>query len=154
MPCYGRWEETEVDHGGRRLPKSDDLTLIVLKGHLLAEAELNELLEGLLRKPRPYLKVKPSWPQRVALVEALIGVNQTVWWLEALGRLNTIRNELAHQLEPRALEVQIGKFCDLVEPMTAKEAFRGAGISKRLKLCLGLLCGHVAHVRKTWHGDE
>jgi len=136
-----------ISRFSRHLPKSDDLSLIVLKGHLLAEAELNELLGALLAKPGPYMKAKPSWPQRVALAEALIGSSQSVWWLAALRRLNSIRNEMAHQLEPCGLEDQIARFCELVEPEAAKQVFRAVGLSKRLKLSLGLLCGQIGRIR-------
>jgi hypothetical protein len=35
------------------LPAGDDLTLIVLKGHLLIEEQLNARLQDLARKPEP-----------------------------------------------------------------------------------------------------
>lgn len=98
------------------LPLSDDPTLIVLKGHLLAEEILENLIRAKCKHPEALDRVEIGFFLKTKLAYALIGnthengliLPESVW--EMLGALNSLRNELAHSLEPKKLEEKIQKF--------------------------------------------
>lgn len=98
------------------LPLSDDPTLIVLKGHLLAEEILENLIRAKCKHPEALDRVEIGFFLKTKLAYALIGnthengliLPESVW--EMLGALNSLRNELAHSLEPKKLAAKIQKF--------------------------------------------
>ena len=98
------------------LPSSDDPTLVVLKGHLLAEEILENLIKSKCRFPEALDGIEIGFFLKAKLARALIGnslpngllLTDTVWGM--LEALNSLRNELAHTLEPRKLEAKIQKF--------------------------------------------
>lgn len=55
-----------------KLPKTDDLTLIVLKGHLLIEELVNFTINGLLPNPAALKSAQLDCYQRIRLLMALI----------------------------------------------------------------------------------
>lgn len=91
------------------LNKVDNLTVSVLKGHLLTEWALNRFAR--LRFPEPkYLKFKKrGFKMRACMVKASLQHTSADAHWDLVFRLNEIRNEYAHQLEPDVRE----KFDDL-----------------------------------------
>lgn len=98
------------------LPSSDDPTLVVLKGHLLAEEILENLIKSKCRFPEALEGVEIGFFLKAKLARALIGnshpngllLPDSVWGM--LEALNSLRNELAHALEPKKLEAKIQRF--------------------------------------------
>ncbi len=87
------------------LPQGDDLTLIVLKGHLLIEERLLDLVRAKLEADDPALKeARLRFSQLLPLARAASGRDQYPWFWEALEKLNALRNDLAHHLEPKQVE--------------------------------------------------
>lgn len=82
------------------MPDTDDLTLMVLKGHLVIEEQLFLIAQQYCALPEHLEKVRLSFAQLSNLVRALTGSNilETTW--SAISKLNGLRNALAHQLEP------------------------------------------------------
>ena len=84
----------------------DDLSMIVLKGHLLVEQRLNAILAHHARPSADLASVGLRFHQKVALAKALVpNVNfypAEFWNFAKL--LNQLRNDFAHELEPRKLE--------------------------------------------------
>lgn len=111
-------EKTELEKRGERflqfLPDTDDLTLVVLKGHLLIEEQLNDILAKKSASPDYLENVRLGFYQKIQLIKALYGINlvdkdgKQPW--ESLESLNTIRNKLSHHLEPKNLEQVIENF--------------------------------------------
>ncbi|EJK99924.1 hypothetical protein [Pseudomonas chlororaphis] len=98
------------------LPSLDDPTLIVLKGHLLAEEILENLIRAKCRLPEALDGIEIGFFLKTKLARALIGnshpngliLPESVWGM--LDALNSLRNELAHALEPKKLEAKIQRF--------------------------------------------
>ncbi len=96
-------------------PQGSELTLQVLKGHLLVE----EILRELFIMQLPYSKALKgnggtsfNCHQIICLVEAMTAHSQSIPWIwVAAKKLNNIRNSLAHQLSPKGLE---DKVADLI----------------------------------------
>jgi hypothetical protein len=89
----------------RHFPRrSNDFTLIVLKGHLLLEESANRLLAALLRRPEAIESANLRFYQKLCLIRALIpaggrkegSISRT---LDAAEKLNELRNKQAHHLD-------------------------------------------------------
>ncbi len=99
--------DDDVSKFVQHFPTDGDLTLQVLKGHLLVEEILRELFVMQL----PYSTVLKgsggtsfNCHQVICLVEAMTVQSQRMPWIwQASKKLNSIRNDLAHQLSPKGL---------------------------------------------------
>jgi len=103
----------------------DDLTLIVLKGHLLVERSLTAIISHYAQPSADLASVGLRFYQKVALAKALVPsfifiFPQEFWSFVDL--LNQLRNDLAHQLESKKLE----KHLEAMRTMfTAHQKFLG-----------------------------
>lgn len=104
--------EHPEDRFRRLMPRSQDLTLLVLKGHLLIEEQLNHFLEKAARNPTLLVNARLTYTQKLQLVKALSG-----WRGEEFGfatELNVIRNALAHRADvpdlPERIDTLLHRF--------------------------------------------
>jgi hypothetical protein len=126
----------------RFLPRSKDLTLIVLKGHLLVEEAINGLIDEHLSNPAALASARLGFAQRLAVLRALLSEGAFEHWLDSAEKLNTLRNRMAHQLAPPQLERHIAEFLRTLEdPDVPSGEFEREAISKRLRRAIALLCG-------------
>jgi len=92
-------------------PDGADLTLQVLKGHLLVEELLREIFAMLLTYPDALKGNRGTsfeCHQIICLVQAMTKHSSLEPWVwDASKRLNGIRNDLAHNLEPRSLDEKV-----------------------------------------------
>lgn len=115
------------DRFKKYFPKTDDITLIVLKGHLLLEEQLNGLVEVMVRSPEVLFQGERlfTFYQKIRLVESLLGksnTNSDSIWLN-IEKINEIRNKLAHKLDIPELEDKIDKFINpRSEPFRCKSS--------------------------------
>jgi uncharacterized protein YutE (UPF0331/DUF86 family) len=84
----------------RHLPRSQDLTLLVLKGHLLVEEQLERILESHCSHASELADARLTFRQKLQLVRALTGTGL----LDAregrfIEKLNSVRNKMAHRLD-------------------------------------------------------
>jgi len=93
------WEEISRKH----FPESEDLSLVVAKTHLILEQHLTALIAHCCPCPRHLPDARLRFGQKLCLVQALVlmPIADQIW--DALKLLNTIRNDLAHNLEPPKL---------------------------------------------------
>lgn len=100
------WERIEAHY-----PDGADLTLQVLKGHLLVEELLRQIFELLLAYPDALKGDRGTTfecHQIICLVEAITPHSKDEAWVwSAAKRLNNLRNELAHNLEPKAVDQKV-----------------------------------------------
>lgn len=99
------------------LPVGKDKTLLVLKGHLIIEEVLTDLLKLKLEQSNPLnIKISSStmFAQKLnlcwAIIQSDIDSNSCVF----LKELNSIRNKITHSVEPNMIEEKIEKFIELV----------------------------------------
>jgi len=104
------------------LPDTPDHILVVLKGHLLVEQEINSLLEAKLPNP-DVLKLRevkgPRFFHKVCLLKALIPKPKPVKLWVIIEKLNKLRNKFAHNLSPDDVGKEIDKFTDDAEQVFA-----------------------------------
>jgi hypothetical protein len=97
-----------VDKRGR-VWVAEDTTLVILRGHLVIEAELIDICGRCLQSPDALGRVPFS--VRLNLVRALIGTDAMPdqFW-QAISDVNRMRNKLAHKLEPEGIDGELSQF--------------------------------------------
>lgn len=70
---------------------------------------------------------------------------------DGIEKLNTLRNKLAHKLEPAQIDTQIDKFLRSLEDQeTPIEEFENEPTARRFKRCIALLCGQLSGIKKAY----
>ncbi len=135
----------------KHMPRSNDITLIILKGHLLVEQELNDILDIELRYSRALYDVKITFYHRLAIVKSIYGTPLSGGFpYDEIKKLNTLRNRLVHSLEPKDLEKHVELFLRMFENPDSASEFAKQTLGKRLKLCLAGLCGLIHGFEEGW----
>lgn len=103
-------------------PKQSDPTYLVLKAHLLAEDLMYEYLRSVMHRPDRLEEARLGFVQLVSLCRAHHKYVDDAWWgWTAFLKLNALRNQLAHNLNPANLQEKIVDFTTLVmNPLTKK----------------------------------
>jgi hypothetical protein len=92
-------------------PTAGDPTYLTLKAHLLAEEVLYRFLESQAHRPESLGEARLGFSQLIAVSRALHLHSKSDWWgWTALKKLNSLRNLLAHNLEPKDLKDRIVDF--------------------------------------------
>jgi hypothetical protein len=79
--------------------RSDTAALVALKGHLVIEEKLTIVLEKFVFHPEHLEDARLSFAHRLAICRSLsLDQNRNSIW-NLVGRLNTLRNALAHSLD-------------------------------------------------------
>lgn len=92
------------------IPHAKDLTLVVLKGHLLLEEQIRETVIERLTNKEAINKARFNCHQLICLAEALCPDDAPKKMWLAAKKLNKIRNDLAHHLEPKGVSDRIEDF--------------------------------------------
>lgn len=92
-------------------PSESDPTYLVLKAHLLVEEVLYEFLRSQSHQPKYIEDARLSFSQCISLAKAFHRFSRPDWWAwSALSKLNSLRNLLAHNLEPTNTQEKIVDF--------------------------------------------
>lgn len=115
MPTVPRLPKQDRDDLQRLIrylkPATDDPTYLVLKAHLLEEEVLYRFIESLAHRPSSLGDARLGFAQLVALSRSFHRYSKEDWWgWVALKKLNSLRNLLAHNLEPKDLKEKIVEF--------------------------------------------
>jgi hypothetical protein len=107
--------KSDCDHLERLVrflkPATEDPTYLVLKAHLLAEEVLYRFIESQAARPDTLSDARLGFAQLVALCRSFHRYSKEDWWgWVALKKLNSLRNLLAHSLEPKDLGDRIVDF--------------------------------------------
>src|SRR2546421_690484 len=142
MPPHFDPNEDRFRRFKRLMPRGSDITLIMLKGHLLIEEELDIFLENISRAPKYLSEARLSFNQRLRLMQAiaLYPDDNLGRFVEGVGQL---RNKLAHRAEVGNLNNAIDALLKIlfeenyIEPKDARQRARF------LKTALAFTCGVV-----------
>jgi hypothetical protein len=95
----------------RFLPENNDITSLILKGHLLIEEILNNLIDQKCKLPCYIEEAKLTFFQKIKLLQALIesDIQSKIPW-NSLESLNILRNQISHNIEPKDFETKIENF--------------------------------------------
>jgi hypothetical protein len=132
-------------------PAGNDLTLIILKGHLLLEEELNARLREIALRPQALQEARLRFHALSRVCMAfLYGANSAEqWFWSAIASLNSIRNDLAHHLDPPQLETKIDAMLQALERDVPSGLFASSGSrADRTRQALAFLYGVAQGMRK------
>ncbi len=100
------------------LPIGGDMTLMILKGHLLIEEQVAFLIKNRIPKPDALKEIDLTSHQQICLAEALIEEisldGNDLWLWPAIKKLNKLRNDIAHNLSRPGIEDRIADFINRV----------------------------------------
>lgn len=94
------------------LPHGQDLTLVILKGHLMIEEQVRQIIDERVKRADALGDARLDTYQAICIAEAFCPEEEYIW--NAVKKLNKIRNELAHQIEPVGLDDRITDFINSV----------------------------------------
>jgi hypothetical protein len=127
------------------LPEGD-LTLIILKGHLLIEEQLFAIVRESVVFPDALLQWRPRYRDISAVAKALHYRKEEDWLWESVYRLNTLRNDLAHKLEPEDLESRLQQFIGPLETRIGSRA--NDNLTERVRNVFPFILGALTQIRK------
>lgn len=143
------------------MPRGDDVSLIVLKGHLLIEEMLLELAMLAVPNPKHLEQASLGFHKLAHVVRALVAEKSDDKYWELILGINALRNQLAHKLQPHDLDQRIAKVLELdkqVQPFEgiaidkSTENFKPAdGLRQAIVSCMQFLQGAIA--RRSPHSD-
>jgi hypothetical protein len=128
---------------------TEDPLLVVLKGHLLIEAELVDICARRLKNPQALEKDRLQFNTRLNLVCALLEPDRLPESVVvALRDLNQLRNSLAHKLEPPDFDNKLEQFFRRFDEFEDLRISLGQErtIVSRLNGCIAFLCGILGRV--------
>jgi len=95
------------------LPRGQDLTSVILKGHLLIEEQVRQIIDERVKKPDALKDANFDCYQAICIAESFFSEKEEYIW-KAFKKLNKIRNELAHKTEPIGVDDRIDDFVESV----------------------------------------
>ena len=128
----------------KHIGEVDDPILLILKSHLLIETFLNSFIQKFFQNPKAVLDARLSFRQTLLIVKALHGYGEKEWLWEAIDRLNRLRNDLAHNIEPESFDSNLRSFVKKTEEHIDLEKYSRA---EKLRMTLLILCGVVYNLK-------
>jgi hypothetical protein len=131
----------------KHLPAEEDLPieLVVLRGHLLVEEELREVVRAKFLEPRAYDLRETKYSTLLRLAHAVYGDAIPEWKWRVAHEVNVLRNLLAHHLEDETVEPRIERVLSLYRANDKDFAFVENTNLSRLAYCFSDL--HTALLR-------
>jgi len=126
------------------MEQDDDLTVIVLKGHLLVEEELERIINKFLPNAGAVNRARFSFYSKAALAQSMCWQrpNDEIWSL--IFSINTLRNDLAHNLESEKRTLRFDEVLRQHAKMSINDPdyhdFINLSKEKQLKLLLSYMC--------------
>ncbi|MFE0501278.1 hypothetical protein ACFW0P_10910 [Lysobacter soli] len=107
--------DSRMKRVAEHLPESDDLSLIALKGHLLAEEALSDIARVYCASPELLDDDRLSFSAKLIFAKAVAprGVPAYIWTSVAM--LNSLRNVLSHRLESPEARKRLRRYLQHVE---------------------------------------
>lgn len=110
------------------LPDSGDVVLLILKGHLLIEKQVDLLIQNRLPKPDALKLDDLTAHQKICLANALVSDTRgsvDSWLWPAVIKLNKLRNDIAHKLSASGIEDRMTHLAELASQTTNPKDIRG-----------------------------
>lgn len=121
-----------------------DEHLKILRGHLLIEEKLRELINSKVTKPEAFSDARFSFNQLLCIAEAFYWQKNSDWLWETIRKLNNIRNSFSHQLTPKKYEDNIKGFLgNFKDDEFVKELGKGLGDETRMILAMSVIYRHL-----------
>lgn len=92
------------------LSHGKDLDLVILKGHLLIEEQVKEIVREKLSNPGALNIDRMTCHQAICLAQALLPIGYKKEFWSATKKFNELRNNIAHKLTQEEREAKTNKF--------------------------------------------
>ncbi len=96
------------------IPKSNDVTLVALKGHLVIERMLHRILISHVQNPKYIEKARLTFAQLLSVVMAILLIPTDHPHFSGIRKLNSLRNNLAHNLPNKQTDKLISELSDVM----------------------------------------
>lgn len=116
-----------------------------MRGHLLIEKKVRELINAKVRKPEALSDARLSFNQVLCIAEALFWKKGSDWLWESIRKLNNIRNSFSHQLTPKKYDDNIKEFFDIFKNDQFVLFVEAEKFSNRTRMVivLNIIYGHL-----------
>jgi len=126
------------------LPRTRDLSLLVLKGHLCIEEQIDALLEASCDHPRDLQDARLTFHQKMCITRALgAWPKHGPFWPFVKG-LTRLRNKLAHRLEQPSLKQDVDAVLKTFWGEEYKEPTSDQNRATVLRNTIGFMGGFLA----------
>tara|TARA_Y100001963_G_scaffold159828_1_gene265535 strand:+ start:344 stop:859 length:516 start_codon:yes stop_codon:yes gene_type:complete len=133
----------------RLLPKSKDLDLWILKGHLLIEEQVNRLIEQGMCDTRYLKEARLSSQQKIKIAQAMTGKGYFEREWDFIESLNSIRNKLAHKVEVDNLESIVDCVIKPFMSSRFKKSRTKSDRVERFEFCISMTIGILSGMEET-----
>jgi hypothetical protein len=127
----------------------EDDSFMIIKAHLVAEKFLHEILENDLPNPKAIKKVRLTFRHLLAFVESHRPSKKEKWIWTSLEKLNSLRNEIAHNISTEKLSKKRDDFIESTVPWISPPVTSKGTLT--LKFILQILCAQLANIN---HGSS
>ena len=124
----------------RHLEPIKDVTLLLLKSHLLVEQQINSALHKIFPGFASLDTGRLTYHQRIQVIRALDGARKAEDALRFAERLNLVRNRLANQLEPVGIEDTMADFVTEMAASIPMKFDEALPLDQRMTMCIGYIC--------------
>ena len=143
-----------IEHFREEMAKVDEVAHVLLKGHLLLEEALSQILDQYVFHRVHLTEARLSFHQKTFLARSLCLRKDQLGEWELLGAINALRNDLAHRLNSPDRDKKLGKVKDIY----FREASGHKGIEEVKKetdaVVLFNACAHCAGFLASFEGDS
>ena len=143
-----------LDRFKREMESVDDVVHVLLKGHLLLEEAMSEILDQYIFHREHVDEARLSFAQKMYLSRALCLRKNNFGEWALIAAINTLRNDLAHQLNSSSREKKLAK----VKELYCREAAGFDRIEQVKKetdiIILFNACAHCAGFLATFLADS
>src|SRR3954470_21534986 len=133
-------DDPVLAHISRHLESIEDVTLLLLKSHLLVEQQINSALHKIFPGFASLDTGRLTYNQRIQVIRALDGTKKAEDALRFAERLNLVRNRLANQLEPIGIENAIADFVTEMATSVPTKCDEVLPLGLRMATCIGYIC--------------
>jgi len=124
----------------RHLEPIKDVTLLLLKSHLLVEQQINSALHKIFPGFASLDAGRLTYHQRIQVIRALDGARKAEDALRFAERLNLVRNRLANQLEPVSIEDTMADFVTEMAASIPMKFDEALPLDQHMTMCIGYIC--------------
>lgn len=125
------------------LGMAQERELLVLRAQMLLEEQLKEALNNGFRAPQ-YLQLKKMPYSRVlTLFQAFYGIEDSNPRIQFMRGLNSLRNDIAHQIDVEELDLRIGKLTALIDPEVDNPIAPGHEVPYLFTLAIAEIVGYL-----------
>jgi hypothetical protein len=97
------------------LPKGPELELMILKGHLLIEEKLQDLIDSKVPYPQALKDARLTTYQVICITKSLFSHKTELWLWDFLFKFNKLRNDIAHKIEPQSIRDRMKDLADSIK---------------------------------------